>query len=103
MTELDFSDITGGESSGSSSGGSSSNRTQAEQLHVKGRYGTTTFHNTDGCIVCGKNADAVLLIGVSADGDKGMRDGERLICDEHEGDVRGDLEYDQDRIVRKDF
>lgn len=103
MTEPDFSEITGDADNEQGSSTTSSKRTSAKTTYVKGQYGTTQFDNTDGCRVCDRNADAVLLVGVGEDGDKGMRDGDVLVCDSHEGDVRGDLEYDHTRVQRVDF
>jgi len=101
--EPDFSDITEEHGGGSSSGSSSSNRTEFKQMHVKGRYGTTTFRNDDGCQVCGKNSDILLLTNYieGEGGDQWTR--EIQVCEAHEGDVLGDLHPDTEPVERREF
>lgn len=103
MTAPDFSEITGGEVESGSSDSDSRSRTEQKQIHIKGRYGTTTLRNDEGCHVCMKNSDKVILVGYVETGYGAEWDEEIQVCEHHVGDVLGDLEVDSDKIEIKEF
>lgn len=103
MTGPDFSELDGGEVESEDSDSDSHSRTEFKQMHIKGRYGTKTIKNTEGCQVCGRNGDAVLLTDVVEGEVEPEYDRVIVICDHHEGDVRGDLEYPPEKVQRRDF
>jgi len=103
MTGPDFSELGGGESESNSSSSSSSSRTQFKQIHVSGRYGTKTIKNTEGCHVCGRNSEMLMLVGFNKMLQSQAWDREIQVCDNHVGDVMGDLEYDRDEVEVKEF
>lgn len=103
MTGPDFSELGGEETNSSSSNSGSSSRTSFKQIHVQGRYGTTTIKNTEGCQVCGRNSEKLLLVGYSKMLNKGTWDREIQTCESHVGDVLGDLEVPREEIEIKEF
>lgn len=103
MTEPDFSDITGGEAPESKSTDRKQSNRGHHQVHIKGRWGTSTYDDTEDCVVCGRKPDAILLVGVDPAADHDNHDSVRHVCDHHEGDVRGDLEYHHEQVKRVDF
>lgn len=101
--ELDFTEFeTDSDDSGTTSKESSSNR-GFHQVHIKGRWGTTTYTDETPCFVCGCKPDAILLAGVSPSADHDSHGEVRHICDSHEEDVRENLEYQGEQIKRVDF
>lgn len=103
MTDFEFDELDGGDEPSSSETGSSTERTSTKQLHVKGRYGTKTYTNDEGCYVCGRNADALLLVGVASENPERIPKRVIQICDNHEGDVMGDLKYPPEVVKRLDY
>lgn len=103
MTGPDFSEIQGDETESSDSDSDGRGRTEFKQMHIKGRFGTRTVKNTEGCQVCGRNGNAVLLTNVVEGEVKPDYDRVIVICDDHEGDVRGDLEYKPELVQRREF
>lgn len=99
----DFSDMTGEESSTSDSDSGSQSRTEFKQLHIEGLYGTKTIKNTDGCRVCGRNSNVLLLTNYIGDAADAQWTREIQVCEAHEGDVRGDLDEDQFPVERREF
>ena len=91
----DFSEVTSDEQDMEDRSSSSSSRTEAAQVHIKGQYGTTTIRNTDGCHVCGRNADVVVLTSCREYGRGYMWMDEIHACDDHVSDVLGDLTMEQ--------
>lgn len=103
MTEPDFSEMTGEEKESDESDSGGRSRTEFKQLHIKGRFGTKTVKNTEGCQVCGRNGNAVLMTNVVEGEVQPDYDRVIVICDHHEGDVRGDLEYEPELVQRREF
>jgi len=101
--EPDFSELGGEETQSSSSSSSSSSRTQFKQVHISGRYGTKTIKNTEGCHVCGRKSEVVLLLGFSKMLQSQAWDRGVQVCENHVGDVRGDVEYQRDEIKEVRF
>ncbi len=103
MSEPDFSDITGEDVESGSTDTDGHTPTGFKQMHIKGRYGTKTVKNTEGCRVCDRNGDAVLITNMVEGEVEPEYDSVIVICDDHEGDVRGDLEYKPELVQRREF
>lgn len=103
MSGPEFDDITGEETSSNDSKDSSPDKRGFKQVHIKGRFGTHTYDNTTDCVVCRRKPAAVLLVGVDPVSDYDDHDSVRHVCEDHEGDVRGDLEYHPEQVKRVDF
>lgn len=103
MTEPDFSDITGEETSSNEGGNSSPDKRGHKKVHVKCRYGTHTYNNTNKCEVCRRKPVGILLVGVNPRTGTNDHDFVKYTCENHEGDIRGDLEYPPEQVVRVDF
>lgn len=99
----DFSDFGADDEDDSNVDRATHEKTGQKQMHIKGEYGTDTVVNTDGCRVCGRNADRALLVGVSKYGTGMLWDEIILSCKHHEGDIRGDLEYPREEVTVKKF
>lgn len=101
--EPDFTDLEVEGDAPSSNDSGSRSRTEFKQMHIQGRFGTETVKNTEGCQVCGKNSDLVLMTDV-VEGEV-EPDWDRLIqtCESHEGDVLGDLEYPSEKVQKREF
>lgn len=103
MTEFDFSEITGEEQDDSNKNERKQSNRGHHQVHIKGRWGTTTYTDEEPCCLCGRKPDAVLLIGVKPSGKPETPDDVKHVCDDHEGDIRGDLEYPPELVERHEF
>lgn len=100
---FDFSEIAGEEQSDEDNTERKQSNRGHHQIHIKGRWGTTTYTDDKPCKVCGRKPDAILLVGVKPSGKPETPDDVVHVCDDHEGDIRGDLEYHPDEVIRRDF
>lgn len=81
----------------SSSGGSSSRQRGDRHLHIKGKYGTTTFQSGDGCMKCDRNASHV-VVGRGVD-DKGNLFDAVNSCERHKDVIAQSLENEHDCMI----
>lgn len=102
MTAPDFSDVTGEETDNKSSSPVMGDWNH-KQVHIKGRWGTTTYTNEDPCYVCDREPDAVMLIGVKPNGKPETPDRTVNVCEAHIGDILGDLEYPREEVEIHEF
>jgi hypothetical protein len=104
MTDApDFEDIMGEETESSSTSESTTTSSRDEQIHIKGRFGTTLFRRDEGCQVCGRKADLVLLTDVIEGEVEPDWDRAIPVCESHEGDIRGDVKYGPNLVQRREF
>lgn len=94
----DFSDVVQADEKTTTSSSSNAGGTTG-QAFIKGKYGTTLYHASDGCDDCHRNADAAVKVEGVDRGGRGAEHDVILACNEHLGDhteglVRSGMDFE---------